>query len=277
MPRASVRAVEAAIEWKKFPYQIPDLAYFTLPDRIRLLVAQLVGGHPDEIALTTGASGGLWITAAGLEWKPTDQVLVGRGDFAAHLATWAPLAQGGRLQLKIVSPRGRFLTAEDFVTLIGPRTKLVSVSLVQPYDSAALNAAHLAAACHEVGAFLLLDVSQAVGAMPLDVRSLDADFVVAAGYKWLLGPYGTGFFWIRRELISAMCPSPVYWKALKAASNLEDLSNASVEFASDASRWDAPETSSFFNLSALVCSLELLLRAGVKTIWDHNQHLMGNR
>jgi len=270
MPRSSVQAVLAALEWKKYPHKIPDSAYSELPDRTRALLARLIHGEPAEIALTTGASGGLAIVAEGLEWKPEDEVLTLRGDFIAHLATWGPLAEAGRLRLKIVSSPGKFVTTEDFLSQIGARTRLVSVSFVQPYDAVLLEAARLAEACHSVGALLLLDVSQCAGAMPLDVRALGADFLVCSGYKWLLGPYGTGFFWIRGDLIPQMRPGPVNWKALQTQAHLMER----IRVAPSALRWDAPETASFFNVSAFACSIEFLLRAGVEAVWRHNRRLV---
>jgi selenocysteine lyase/cysteine desulfurase len=214
------------------------------------------------------------IVAQCLDWNAEDEVLVGRGDFVAHAATWMPLADAGRLRLKTVAPRGRFITAEDFVAQIGPRTRLVSTSLVRPYDGILLDAAKLSEACREVGAFLLLDVSQCVGVMPLDLSTLGADFVVSSGYKWLLGPYGTGFFWVRTEALSQMRAAPVYWKMLEGAHDVQRFSTERIKAKPGACRWDSAETSSFFNLAPLACSLELLLKVEVRTIWEHNRRLV---
>ena len=275
LPRVSLRAVQKALEWKKYPHQLPDGVYFELPDRIRAAVARLIGGQPEEVAITTGATGGLAAVANGVDWKPEDEVLIARGEFPAHLATWMPLAAAGRLRVEVVAPRGRFLTAEDFLARLGPRTRLVSTSLVRFDDGTRLDAVRLAEACRAAGAYLLLDVSQCVGAMPLEVRALGADFLVAAGYKWLLSPYGTGFFWARGELIEQLRVGPFYWMALEGAAEFHTLSFSQWKLARGARRWDSPETASFFNLAAMEASLEFLLRAGVETVWEHNRRLLG--
>src|SRR5260370_39924316 len=98
------------------------------------------------------------------------------------------------LKLKIVSPRERFITADDLIAALPPRTRLVSVSMVRYDDASLLDAARVAAACHKQGALLLLDTSQYCGAIPMDVKQLGADFVVSAGSQWLLGPSRTRFF-----------------------------------------------------------------------------------
>jgi cysteine desulfurase/selenocysteine lyase len=273
LPRVALHAAGQALEWKKFPHTLPDSVYFDLPNRIRASLAKLIGGAAEEIAITTGTSSGLAAVAWGLDWRPGDEVLLAQGEFPAHFTTWLPMQATGQLKVILVEPRGRFLTADDFITQIGPRTRLVSTSLVRFDDGVRLDAASVARACHDAGALLLLDMSQCAGAMPIDVRALGADFVAASGYKWLLSPYGTGFFWARAELIESMRPGPFYWMALEGAEQFHTLSTDVYNMAKGARRWDSPETASFFNLAAMDASLALLLRIGVEAVWEHTQRL----
>jgi cysteine desulfurase / selenocysteine lyase len=273
LPRVSLHAAAQALEWKKFPHTIPDSVYFDLPNRVRDSLAKLMGGKAEEIAITTGASSGLAAVAAGLEWKPGDEVLIGRGDFPAHFTTWLPMQATGKLKVIVVEPRERFLTADDFVAHIGPRTRLVSTSLVRFDDGARIDAARIGRACHDAGAFLLLDAAQCAGAMPINVREIGADFLVASGYKWLLSPYGTGFFWARQELIDEMRAGPFYWMALEDAEQFHTLSTGVYNLAKGARRWDSAETASFFNLAAMDASIEFVLRVGVETVWEHTRRL----
>ncbi len=274
LPKVSLRAAQAALEWKKFPQHMPDSVYFDLPNRVRASVAKLIGGKSDEVAITTGASGGLQAVAAGLDWKPGDEVLIARGEFPAHLTSFLPLADAGRLKVKVVAPRGRFIAADDFLAAMTERTRLVSVSLVRFEDGSLVDAPRLERACRAAGAYLLLDVSQCVGALPMDVRALGADFAVSAGYKWLLSPYGTGFFWAREELIEQMRVGPFYWMALENAAEFHTLWRGDWKLARGARRWDSPETASFFNLAAMDASLEFVLRAGPQTVLEHNRRLL---
>jgi selenocysteine lyase/cysteine desulfurase len=178
-----------------------------------------------------------------------------------------------QLKVTVVEPRGRFLTADDFIAQIGPRTRLVSTSLVRFDDGVRLDAAKIARACHDANALLLLDVAQCAGALPIDVRALGADFVAGSGYKWLLSPYGTGFFWARADLIERMRVGPFYWMALEDAEKFHTLSTGVYKLAKGARRWDSPETASFSNLAAMDASLALLLRIGVEAVWEHTQRL----
>jgi selenocysteine lyase/cysteine desulfurase len=272
LPRVSIRAAQAALEWKKYPYKMPDDIYLALPGRVRTLLAEIIGAQPGEIALTTGASSGMAAVANGFEWRPDDEVLIARGEFPAHFATWLPMQEAGKLRVRVVTRRGRFLTADDLISAITPRTRLVSTSLVRFDDAALCDAPRLAAAVHAAGGMLLLDAAQCAGAMPMRVAELGADFLVASGYKWLLSPYGTGFFWASAKSLAGMRPSPSYWMAVENAGDFHKLSGE-IRLTKEARRWDAPETASFFNLAAMQASLEFLLRAGVRTVWDHVRSL----
>jgi cysteine desulfurase / selenocysteine lyase len=274
MPKVSHRAVQTAIEWKKFPHRISDAAYFDVPNRIRDSVAKLIGGKADEVALTSGASSGMSAVAYGLTWKPGEEVITAAREFPMQFATWKPMEQREGIVLKVVHPRQQFLTAEDLIAAFTPRTRLVSVAMVRFDDAVLLDAAKLAAACHAQGALLLLDVSQNCGAMPMDVAKMGVDFLVSAGYKWLLSPYGTGFFWAKTEHIANMRPGPFYWAAAEGAEVFHSLNLENPKLGLNARRWDMPETSNYFNFAAMDASLQFVLQVGPETVLEHNHKLI---
>ena len=274
MPKVSFRAMQAAMEWKKFPERIPDTAFFDVPNRVRASIAKLINGKPGEIALTTGASTGIAAVAYGLNWKPGDEIITASGEFPLQYTTWKPLEAREGVKMKIVSPRERFIGADDFIAALTPKTRLVSVSMVRFDNAVLLDAVRLAAACHAQGAMLLLDVSQCCGGLPMDVATLGADFLICAGYKWLLGPFGTGFFWAKSEHIQNMRPGPFYWMAAEGADNFAALNFADPKASREARRWDVAETANYFNLAAVDASLEFVLRAGPETVLKHNHKLI---
>jgi cysteine desulfurase / selenocysteine lyase len=274
MPKVAHRAVQAAIEWKKNPHHISDSAYFEVPNRIRASIAKLIGGKEEEIALTTGASSGMSAVAYGLTWKPGDEILTAKGEFPLQYATWKPMEAREGVVLKIVAPRDRFITADDFLAAMTPKTRLISVSMVRFDNGVLLDVARIAAACNAQGALLLLDVSQCCGAMPLDVSALGADFMVCAGYKWLLSPYGTGFFWAKNEHTDNMRPGPFYWAAAEGAENFHSLAFEDPKPVRGARRWDMAETSNYFNFAAMDASLQFVLQFGPETVLSRNRKLI---
>ena len=274
MPKVAHRAVQTAIEWKKFPHHTAESANFEVPNRIRASIAKLIGAKAEEIALTTGASTGMSAVAYGLTWKPGDEVLTAKGEFPLQYATWKPMEAREGIVMKVVAPRDRFITADDFLAAMTSRTRMVSVSLVRFDDGVLLDAARIAAACHAQGALLLLDVSQSCGAVPLNVGAIGADFLVCAGYKWLLSPYGTGFFWSKNEHTEKMRPGPFYWAAQEGAENFSSLSRENPKLVPGARRWDLPETSNYFNFAAMDASLQFVLQIGPETVEVHNRKLI---
>jgi cysteine desulfurase / selenocysteine lyase len=276
LPRVSVRAVQAALEAKKFPHHKTDATYFEVPNRIRENIARLIGGRPEEIALTSGASAGAAAVAYLLKWHPGDEVVLAKGEFPLQYTSWKPMEEREGLKVKIVGPKERFISSDDLIAALTERTRLVSVSLVRYDDGSLLDAPRVARACHQQGALLLLDVSQCCGAMPMDVKELGADFLVCAGYKWLLSPFGTGFFWVKSEHLSGARPGPFYWMAVQGADNFSSLHFDDPKPAPNAKRWDAPEWASYFNfnLAAMDASLELVSRMGPDRVAAHNRKLI---
>src|ERR1700677_1003070 len=250
MPRVSLGAVQVSLEAKRFPHHINDSVWFEAPNRIRASLSKMIGAKPEEIALTTGASTGVAAVAHGLTWKPSDEIITAKGEFPLQYATWKPMEQREGVKLKIVAPRDRFITADDLIAAMTPRTRVISVSHVRFDDGSLLDASRVAAACHAQGAMLVLDASQSCGAVPMDVNELGADFLVCAGYKWLLSPWGTDSF----SALNFVDPTP----------------------SRSAHRWDAAEavTHFNFNLTAMHSSVDFVLRVGPDLVLKHNRKLI---
>jgi cysteine desulfurase / selenocysteine lyase len=275
MPRVSIRAVEHALEAKKFPHRVDESVWFEAPVRIRKSLSKMIGAKPEEIAVTTGASAGAAVVAYGLEWKRGDEIITVQREFPLQYATWKPMEEREGVRLRVIGPRDRFITADDLIDALAPKTRIVSVSLVRYDDGSLLDAARLAAACHAQGALLLLDVSQACGAVPMKVNDLGADFMVCAAYKWLLSCYGTGFFWVKSEHLDRLRPMPFYWTG-QNTDNFSELNFVDPKPCRDAKRWDTAEWATYYNFnpSAMAESVDFVLRAGPEVVTEHNRHLI---
>jgi selenocysteine lyase/cysteine desulfurase len=138
-----------------------------------------------------------------------------------------------------------------------------------------LDVSSLAAACKRNGTLLVLDVSQSCGAIPMNVRSLGADFIVCAGYKYLLSPWGTGFLWTRKENLDSLRPGPYNWLS-QGVESFARLNFVNPEPSPGLSRWDSSEAASVynFNLTVMEASARFVLDAGPALIRDHNQALI---
>src|SRR5580704_6443979 len=244
-----------------------------IPARVRASLAEIIGAGPQEIALTTGASAGLMALALGLKWKPGDEVLTAHREFPVQYTTWRPMEAREGVALRVIAARGQWIAAEDFIEALTPLTRVVSVSMVRFDDGSMLDTAKLGAACRARGCLLALDVSQSCGGIPMNVETLGADFITCSGYKWLLGPYGTGFFWARGETMASFRPSPFYWQGIAGLAHYGDLIFENPKAEQGARGWDASETASYFNLTGWDASLRFLQEVGVETVAAHNRKL----
>lgn len=270
MPRVTAAAVASAVEANRQPHHVDDVTFFDVADGLRSSIATLIGGSAHEVALTTGASTGLQVLAQHLEWSRGDEILIAGGDFPLQYAVWQPMEERAEARLKIVSPRDGVIAADDVIAAITKRTRVVSLGHVRFDTGALLDAARIAAACRASGAWFVLDISQSCGALPIAVSELGADVVVCAGYKWLLAPYGTGFFWIRDARLDELLPGPFYWTG-QSAHDFASLEFAHPKPARDAKRFDAAESATRFNLSlaAFHASVDLVVRFGPETVLRH--------
>jgi len=275
MPQVSHDAVQTALTAKRYPHRSSDAVYFDATNRLRQSLAQLIGARADEIAINTGASAGLLNVVHGLEWRAGDEVITAAGEFPMQYATWKPLEGREGVRLKIVTPAGRFITADDVIAAITPKTRVVSVSHVRFDDASLLDAARVGEFCRRHDVLFVLDITQSCGALPLDVHALGADVVVCAGYKWLLSPYGTGFMWARRERLDEWRPMPFYWTGQDIGS-FSELNMVNPTPTRDARRLDAAETASYFNLNVTAFdeSVHFVCQVGPEAVRTHNQELI---
>jgi cysteine desulfurase / selenocysteine lyase len=275
IPRVALNAVQSSVAAKMRPHIVDDRSFFSVAASLRQTLATLIGANPDEVALTSGAGAGLAAIAYALKWSTGDEVIVARGEFPVQYATWKPMEAREGIKVRIAVPQGQFIQSDDLVAAMTPSTRVISVSHVRFDDGSMLDVSSLAAACKRNGTLLVLDVSQSCGAIPMNVRSLGADFIVCAGYKYLLSPWGTGFLWTRKENLDSLRPGPYNWLS-QGVESFAHLNYVDPEPAPSLSRWDSAEAASIynFNLTVMEASTKFVLDAGPALIRDHNQALI---
>jgi cysteine desulfurase / selenocysteine lyase len=267
LPDAARAETSRAGELKADPWRIPDADFARVPEVLRARLAALVGGSPDEIVLGNSTSYGMHLIANGLGLRPDDEVLTVDGDYPATVLPWQRVAR-----VRSLRPSGEALDATDLV--FGPRTRVLAVTWVDSFTGRALDLPALGRACREHGVLLVVNGSQAVGARPLDVRTAGADAVVACGYKWLCGPYGTGFAWLTPALRDALRPQQAYWLAMQAGQGLDHMRSTALRDDLGVRAFDVFCPASFATSLPWIASLDLFLEAGVEAIAGHDQRLV---
>ncbi len=251
-----VRAAgEAALAWRSKPWGIATADWFSGGETLRSQRAALLGAHPDEIAHIPATSYGLATVARNLKAKPGDRVLVLAGEFPSNYYTWKRFALRTGAELLVVEREPGQEWTEAIVAAIDERVVVASVPNVHWTNGALIDLTRVAAAVHEVGAAFVIDASQSVGVMPLDVRALRPTAVVTVGYKWLLGPMGFGFLYIDPTLRDGE-PLEENWISRAGADDFTSLIDYQDVYMPGARRFDVGQRPNFHLVPMAIAAME---------------------
>ncbi|MFO1154384.1 MAG: aminotransferase class V-fold PLP-dependent enzyme [Rhodospirillales bacterium] len=274
LPKLAASAAAEAVAWKRQPWQLTTERFSGVPQRVRTGIGRLIGARAEDVILANSASYGLHLIANGIPWQPGDEVLTMRGDFPSDILPWLGLADRG-VTVTQLRPSGRVLSAAEIDRAIGPRTRLLCLTWVHSLSGFAIDLEGVGRLCRERGVIFVVNGSQAVGVRSLSVADAPIDALVSVGFKWLCGPYGTGFCWIRPDLRETLrCPK-TYWLSMLTSDDLakDDLDLILREDAG-ARRWDIFGTANFFNFHAWGVCLDYLDHVGLAAIAAHDSALV---
>lgn len=211
----------------------------------------------DDIALQKNTSEGLSVIAYGLEWQPGDQIIITNQEFPSNRIVWESLANLGVevIEADISGPDPELA----IIQLLNPSTRLISVSSVQYGTGLTLNLQRLGIACKQNKTLFCVDAIQSIGVMPLDVQAIEADFVVADGHKWMLGPEGIALLYVREQVRSKLQLMQYGWHMVANAGNYD---TKEWEPATSAKRFECGSPN-MLGIHGLSASLSLLLEVGL--------------
>lgn len=273
LPRPAVTAAEAAVADKVAPARIADEAFREVPEQLRGQLSELVGGRPEEIVLGNATSYGLNLLAQGIPLEHGDEVIVVQGDFPATVVPWLALATRG-VHVRFIGAQRARVDADVLAAAITPRTRVFCASWVFSFFGHAVDLEALGAVCRERDVVFIVNGSQALGARPLDVGAVPVDAVCSCGFKWLCGPYATGFAWIRASLLDRLEYPQPYWLTMQRGDDLNRELDYTLVEQRDGRGHDVYGTANFLNFSPWSAALEHLASFGIETIADHDQQLV---
>jgi selenocysteine lyase/cysteine desulfurase len=275
LPRRAADEAREAIAWKVAPHELTQERFLEVPVRLRLALARLIGAAAEEIVLGNSASYGLHLLANGYPWRPGDEVLLVRGDFPSDILPWLALERQG-VEVRTIEPALHLPTPDELSANITPRTRLFCSSWVHSFSGVTADISALGKTCQSSGITFVVNASQALGARTLRVSDVAVDAITGAGFKWLCGPYGTGFCWMKPALLRSLEFNQAYWLAEMTATDLgqAQLDLRQREGPPTARTFDVFGTANFFNFKPWAAALEYLLQQGIHRIADHDQRLV---
>lgn len=273
IPERTRRLLDAFTAKRVTPHSLGDEDLHRVLVGARGAAAELINADVEEIALATNTSYGLNVAAQGLPIARGDTVLVPDGEFPANVYPWLSLRRRGvKVELTPPSPEGWPDEAYLLQRLEDPRVRVLAISLVQFANGYRADLAKLGAAARRNGTFLVVDAIQGIGQIPFDVRDTPVDVLACGAQKWLLSPWGSGFFYVRRALLDTIEPPVVGWMAFEGTDDFACLTQYDTTPRPDARRFELV-TLPFHDLAGMTESVRMLLDLGVANIADHLRRL----
>lgn len=265
LPRSAEDAGVAAIRDRRAPIRFAASRFFDKTDAVRRRFARLVGAaDPSRVAIQPSVSYGISIAARNLAAQAGQTVVLLEDQFPSNVYAWRRLASERGLTIRTI-PRppptpadageawsSRVLEALDHDTAV------IALPQVHWTDGTILDLEAIGREAREVGAALVVDGSQSVGAFPFDVERIRPDALVCAGYKWLLGPYSTCLAWFGPRFDDGV-PLEETWIARRGSDDFQGLVGYRDEYRPGAARYDVGEPSDFIALPMLAAALDLIL------------------
>ncbi len=273
LPERTVRVLD---EWNRLrtePQRLTQEMQFGRLSRARELVARLVGATPQEIALAVNTSFGVNLAAFALPLEEGDIVLSPTQEFPANVYPWMQLARTRGITHRMIECDGGVLTADRLAEeLRDERVRAVTVSWVQFASGAAVDLEALGAVCRDREVFFIVDAIQGLGPLRVDLAKAGVDIFTCGAQKWLLSPWGSGFVYVRRELVERLEPHDVSWVAVKDSDDFSRLIDYDLTWRSDARKYETI-TLPYQDFAGMVASLELIHELGVDAVSAHTRGL----
>ncbi|VAX14111.1 Cysteine desulfurase [hydrothermal vent metagenome] len=252
-------------------YHYPE--WWAQENHLREQLAQLIHAQsPDDIALLKNTSEALSVVAHGLDWHKGDNVIISDEEFPSNRIVWESLQQQG-VELRQISLRSAASPEQALIDAMNENTRLLSISSVQYASGLRVKLAQLGEACSRRGLLFCVDAIQSVGALQTDVQEMQADFVMADGHKWMLGPEGLAFFYSRPAAREQLHLHQYGWHMVEDYLN---FNNTNWQMAQSARRFECGSPN-MLGIHALSASLSLLLETGMdiveQQLLDNSRHL----
>ena len=263
--RPVIEAGNVALARKAHPWELTPDQFFTGSEEFRVTAARLIDASADCVAIVSSASYGIATATRNLPVSKGQSILVLEEQFPSNYYAWQRLADEHGAALKIVAwPDDGDWTAAVLNSLTAD-VAIAALPNVQWTSGGKLDLVGIGDACRKIGAALVLDLTQSLGALPFSVREVQPDFAVAANYKWLMGPYTTGLLYVAPKWHGGR-PLEENWIQRENARDFASLILYTDKYDEGARRFDMGERSNFALLPAATRAIKQLLEWGVAEI-----------
>jgi selenocysteine lyase/cysteine desulfurase len=267
LSKGVLAAGQKGLARKLEPWTIHPADFFTDVEKARQLFASLVSGDAEGVALVPSVSYGITAAAENLEPAKGQEIIVLAEQFPSHVYPWREIAKRTGASMHTVARPADGDWTSAVLEVMGPATAIVALPHCHTTDGTIVDLELVGKHAREVGAALVVDGCQSIGALPFDVRQIQPDFLVTGAYKWLLGPYSQCLMWVAPRWRQGR-PLEHTWIGRANAQDFTALTSYTEEYAPGARRFDVGEVSNFGLLPATIEALQQSLEWGVESIHE---------
>lgn len=264
-----------AVRAKESPWKLTAPEWFSGAETLRGLAARLLDVEADGIALVPSVSYGIAVAARNLPVSPTQTIVLIDQDFPSNVYTWRELARVTGCRITTVKRSDNKTWTEALEDAIDEKTAIVAAPQCHWTDGSKVDLERIAERVRKVGAALVIDASQSLGACPLDLARVQPDFLVTVGYKWLLGPYGLGYMYVAPKWRECGMPLEQSWLTRAGSEDFARLVDYRDEYRPGARRFDMGEFPQFVLVPMAMAALGQILAWGVNHIQEAISALTG--
>lgn len=180
--------------------------FFNSIDKAKEEAAKLINCTPDEICLARGTTEAINIAATMIPYKSTDNVILNDLEFPSNVFPFQRLKKLYNFEIRTVKNRDGQILVDDIIDMMDENTRLIAISYISMANGYRVDLERLGAETKKRNILLEVDGIQALGSRKIDVKAQNIDFLCIGGHKYALGPSGTAFVYIRKELITQFEP-----------------------------------------------------------------------
>ena len=253
-----------SVQKKNNPLNITASDFFSPLDHLRKLFAKLIHcPTPDRIVMVPSVSYAVANAAKNIPLEAGDEILLVGEQFPSNYYSWEKLAIKNSAHLRIISPEENHRDRvknwnERILENINAKTKIIAMPIVHWADGSLFDLAAISATSESYGSYLLIDGTQSVGAMELNLSEIKIDFLVVAAYKWMLGPYSAGLAYYSDRFLDGT-PIEESWMNRYDSDNFSELVNYQNQYRTGARRYEVGQSSNFIAIPMMTEAIRQLI------------------
>ena len=257
-----------AVRAKESPWELTAADWFSGAEALRALVARLLDVETDGIALVPAVSYGIAVAAANLPVSPNQTIVLLDQEFPSNVYAWRELSRRTGARIITVKRAEGSSWTDSLENAIDDKTAIVAAPQCHWTDGSNVDLERIGKRVRKVGAALVIDASQSLGAYRLDLGRVQPDFLVAVGYKWLLGPYGLGYLYVAAKWRESGVPLEQSWLTRAGSEDFTRLVDYRDEYRTGARRFDMGEFPQFVLVPMAMAALRQILVWRVSNIQE---------